>query len=117
MYSCSFHIYDLSNLKVIHDLYFQYLTQILSKTTSFTKPEERIPGTALHSEFSFSLLSQHSELLSRGWICREHVGIRACGNHQTRWQCDANPRGSSRRTHGWRRLRGAPPAGSRADFK
>jgi hypothetical protein len=35
----SFHISKLDDLKVIHDLYSQYLTQTLSKTTSFTKPE------------------------------------------------------------------------------
>jgi hypothetical protein len=39
IYSCSFHISKLNNLIVIHDLYSQYLTQILSKTSSFTKPE------------------------------------------------------------------------------
>jgi hypothetical protein len=36
---CSFHISKLNDLKVIHDLYSHYLTQIISKTTSFTKPE------------------------------------------------------------------------------
>jgi hypothetical protein len=39
IYSCSFHISKLNDLKVIHDLYSQCLTQIMSKTTSFTKPE------------------------------------------------------------------------------
>jgi hypothetical protein len=39
IYSCSFHISKLNDLKVIRDLYFQCLTQTLSKTTSFTKPE------------------------------------------------------------------------------
>jgi hypothetical protein len=34
-----FHISKLNDLKVIHDLYFQYLTQILSKTTSNTEAE------------------------------------------------------------------------------
>jgi hypothetical protein len=38
-YSCSFHISKPNDLKVIHDLCFQYLTHILSETTSFTKPE------------------------------------------------------------------------------
>jgi hypothetical protein len=37
-YSCSLLIYKLNDLKVIYDLYSQYLTQILSKMTSFTKP-------------------------------------------------------------------------------
>jgi hypothetical protein len=36
---CCFHISKLNDLKVIHDLYFQYLTQTLSKTTLFTKLE------------------------------------------------------------------------------
>jgi hypothetical protein len=31
--------FSINNLKVIHDLYFQYLTQTLSKTTSFTNME------------------------------------------------------------------------------
>jgi hypothetical protein len=39
IYSCSFHISKLNNLEVIHDLYSQCLTQILSKTSSFTKLE------------------------------------------------------------------------------
>jgi hypothetical protein len=39
IYSCSFHIFKLNDLKVIHDLYSQCLTQTLSKTTSFIKPE------------------------------------------------------------------------------
>jgi hypothetical protein len=39
IYSCSFHISKLNDLKVIHDLYSQCLTQTLSKMTSFTKPE------------------------------------------------------------------------------
>jgi hypothetical protein len=44
IYSCSFHISKLNDLKVIHDLYSQYLTQIMSKTTSFTKPEGVLPS-------------------------------------------------------------------------
>jgi hypothetical protein len=39
IYSCSFHISKLNDSKVIHDLYSQCLTQIMSKTTSFTNPE------------------------------------------------------------------------------
>jgi hypothetical protein len=39
IYSCSFRISKFNNLKVIHDLYSQCLTQILSKMFSFTKPE------------------------------------------------------------------------------
>ena len=35
IYSYSFHIFKLNNLKVIHDLYSQCLTQTLSKTTYF----------------------------------------------------------------------------------
>jgi hypothetical protein len=35
----SFHISKLNELKVIHGLHSQCLTQILSKTTSFTEPE------------------------------------------------------------------------------
>jgi hypothetical protein len=34
IYSKNFHICKLNNLKIIADLYSQYLTQILSKTTS-----------------------------------------------------------------------------------
>ena len=34
-----FHISKFNNLKVIHDLYSQCLTQILSKTTSFSNLE------------------------------------------------------------------------------
>jgi hypothetical protein len=34
-----FHISILNDLKFIHDLYSQYLTQTLFKTTSFTKPK------------------------------------------------------------------------------
>jgi hypothetical protein len=37
IYSCSFHISKLNDLRVIHDLYSQCFTQIMSKTTSFTK--------------------------------------------------------------------------------
>jgi hypothetical protein len=39
IYSYSFLISKLNDLKVIHDLYSQCLTQILSKTTSSTKLE------------------------------------------------------------------------------
>jgi hypothetical protein len=43
-----FHISKLNNLKVIHDLYSQCLTQTLSKTTSITKPDgvqnKKLPG-------------------------------------------------------------------------
>jgi hypothetical protein len=35
IYSCSFHIFKLNNLKVIHDLYSRCLIEILSKTTWF----------------------------------------------------------------------------------
>jgi hypothetical protein len=35
IYSYSFHIYKLNNLKVIDDLYSQYLTQTLSETSAF----------------------------------------------------------------------------------
>ena len=35
-YSYGFRILKLNNLKVIHDLYFYYLTQILFKTTFFS---------------------------------------------------------------------------------
>ena len=34
IYSYNFHFFKLNNLKVIHDLYSQCLTQALSKTTS-----------------------------------------------------------------------------------
>ena len=34
IYSYNFHFFKLNNLKVIHDLYSQCLTQILSKTSS-----------------------------------------------------------------------------------
>ena len=34
IYSYNFHFFKPNNLKVIHDLYSQYLTQTLSKTTS-----------------------------------------------------------------------------------
>ena len=39
IYSCGFYIFKLNNLKVIHDLYSQYLTQTLPKMTSFTNLE------------------------------------------------------------------------------
>jgi len=39
IYSYGFYIFKLNNLKVIHDLYSQYLIQTLSKTTSFTNLE------------------------------------------------------------------------------
>jgi hypothetical protein len=48
-YSCSFHISKLNDLKVIHDLYSQCLTQIMSKATSFTKPE----GVCVSATFNF----------------------------------------------------------------
>jgi hypothetical protein len=38
-YENDFHICKLNDLKVIHHLYSQCLTQTLSKTTSFTKLE------------------------------------------------------------------------------
>jgi hypothetical protein len=34
-----FHIFKLNDLKVIHHLYYQCLTEILSKTTSNREPE------------------------------------------------------------------------------
>jgi hypothetical protein len=37
--SYGFHIFKLVNLKVIHNLYSHYLTQILSKTSFFTVME------------------------------------------------------------------------------
>jgi len=37
--SYNFHICKLNNLKVLDNLYSQCLTQILSKTTSFTNTE------------------------------------------------------------------------------
>jgi hypothetical protein len=39
IYSYSFHISKLNNLKVLHDLYSQCLTQGLSKMTSFFNTE------------------------------------------------------------------------------
>ena len=39
IYSYNFHICKLNNLKVIDDLYSQYLTQNMSKTTFFTNTE------------------------------------------------------------------------------
>ena len=39
IYSYGFHISKLNNLKVIHDLYSQCLTQTLSIATSFTNLE------------------------------------------------------------------------------
>jgi hypothetical protein len=39
MYLYDFHIFKLNDLKVIHDLYSQCLTQTLSKTTSNREPE------------------------------------------------------------------------------
>jgi len=39
IYSYNFHICKLNNLKVIDDLYSQYLTQILFKTIFFTNTE------------------------------------------------------------------------------
>ena len=39
IYLYGFHISKLNNLKVIHDLYSQYLTQALSKTTLFLSME------------------------------------------------------------------------------
>jgi hypothetical protein len=40
IYSYGFHIFKLNNLKIIHDLYSQCLTQTLSKATSFNNLEE-----------------------------------------------------------------------------
>ena len=39
IYSYGFHIFKFNNLKVIHDLYSQCLTQTLSKTTFFMGTE------------------------------------------------------------------------------
>ena len=39
IYSYNFHFFKLNNLKVIHDLYSQCLTQTLSKTTFFSSME------------------------------------------------------------------------------
>jgi hypothetical protein len=39
IYLYYFHISKLNELKVVNDLYFQYLTQTLSKMTSNTKPD------------------------------------------------------------------------------
>jgi hypothetical protein len=39
IYSYSFHIFKLNNLKVINDLYSQCLTQDMSKTTWITSME------------------------------------------------------------------------------
>jgi hypothetical protein len=39
LYIYDFHIFKLNDLKVIHDIHSQCLTQILSKTTSNREPE------------------------------------------------------------------------------
>jgi hypothetical protein len=52
MYSCSFQISKLNNLKVIHDLFSQCLTQIFSKTSSFTKPDEVLLYFGYHIEIA-----------------------------------------------------------------
>jgi hypothetical protein len=38
-YLYNFHIFKLNTLKVIHDLYSQFLTQTVSKMTSNREPE------------------------------------------------------------------------------
>jgi hypothetical protein len=43
MYLYDYYIFKLNNLKVIHDLYSQCLTQTLSKTTSNREPKEVAP--------------------------------------------------------------------------
>jgi hypothetical protein len=56
IYWYDFHISTLNNLKVIHHLFSQYLTQILSKTTSFTEPEEvtiKYPSSQISRHFEF----------------------------------------------------------------
>jgi len=50
IYLYGFHIFKLKNLYVIHDLYSQYLIQILSKTTFFTGMEGSEYVFPLHSE-------------------------------------------------------------------
>ena len=39
IYSYGFHFFKINNLKAIHDLYSQYLIQILSKTIFFSYTE------------------------------------------------------------------------------
>jgi hypothetical protein len=47
-FKTNLHISKLNNLKVIHDLYSQCLTQTLSKTTSFTSLEGVLPKHRLY---------------------------------------------------------------------
>jgi hypothetical protein len=61
-----FHIFKLNNLKVIHDLYSQCLTQTLSKTTSNREPEgvyDELLQTASPSLQEYEVL--HLKLLVR----------------------------------------------------
>jgi hypothetical protein len=39
IYSYGFYIFKFNNLKVIYNLYFQYLTQTLSKTIFFIRTD------------------------------------------------------------------------------
>ena len=51
IYSYNFHFFKLNYLKVIHDLYSQCLTQILSKTTFFSSMEG--VGAFSHSQSKY----------------------------------------------------------------
>jgi hypothetical protein len=54
LYSCTFHIFNLNNVKVIYDLYSQCLTEILSKTTLFIGTE----GVLVHTTTSHEIADE-----------------------------------------------------------
>ena len=67
IYSYNFHFFKLNNLKVIHDLYSQYLTQILSKT-SYKSYMEGVHGQTLNNNPYYRSTWKEVTSLSAGAI-------------------------------------------------
>ena len=53
IYSSDFCILKLNNLKIIHNLYFQYLIQIFSKIIFFSSMEESISQVPINECWNF----------------------------------------------------------------
>ena len=61
IYSYGYHISKLNNLKVIHDLYSQCLTRVLSKTTSFLNMEGVTAWCPQCTNINYSCTSKQRE--------------------------------------------------------
>jgi hypothetical protein len=78
IYLYYFHISKLNELKVVNDLYFQYLTQTLSKMTSNTKPDRweytiRMTGQCMQTKLEVALQIKREKNVDRN-----HLTIMPC---------------------------------------